>query len=198
MDPNMLRLATDPNARRDPAFVKRARASMHRETRNAAIGSVRTTWMVMGGVGGLLLLLGLAVGALAVVGLVLPSLGTNALAFPGGLLALIGGVFVGVSFFVVPPSRSLLESGVSAQASVVAVLAMGSGMTIKKPGFVVSLGRVTVALRVSPPNGVPYDVTHRELIVASDLSHLQVGATIPVRLSPTSPTKLVIDWNAIE
>lgn len=199
MDPNLLRLATDPEARRDPAFMKATISGMHRATRDKALGTMRVNNLVMGILGSLGILGGLGAAVLGLAGMVLPQLGIPGALLGGALLPLLLGVlFAGLSYRYRVPPKSLLTEGVPASAQVVVVRGMGTTVGLKQPGMHVTLSRVTVALRVTPPNGAPFDVEHEEMMLGSDLRFLQNGATVPVRLAASNPRKLTIDWNAIE
>lgn len=202
MTPDELRLATDPNARNDPDFVRRMAQGRRTQMRDRVFGTLRMTCLVMGLVGVVALAVGGLLATIGVVGMVAPR-GALPVGFPplspmsalGPLI--VGGVFVGLAIWLWVPSQSLRKTGREARAQVMQVLSMGSAIRVKGPSFVGSVGRVTVLLRVMPPNAAPYDVTHSERILTSDLSHLQNGATVPVRVSPSNAHKLALDFDAI-
>ncbi len=197
MTPDQLRLLTDPSARNDPEFVRRVRNEARAERRRGVFTILRVTSLVMVGLGPFLLGLSglLAVGAIASRFLPLGVPG-DAL-FAGVFLGVFGAVMSGLAVWLWVPGRGLLTSGVQAQATVQQVLGVRGGVTVKSGGTSGTVVRVSLVLRVMPPSGASYDVTHREPILDTDLGSLQLGATIPVRVSPTSPSKLLIDWDAM-
>lgn len=213
MSPEELRLLTDPSARNDPDFVRRVRDTERRERRRNLFQMLRITSLVMAGIGPLLLVISgvvvlgavasalfagsfgggtfgggpMGMGPMMLIPLIAPALGP----------AIAGVVLSGLAFWLWVPGRGLLTTGMQGQATVVQVLAVGNGIRVKGGRTYGTVVKATVALRVMPPNGAPYDVTHKEPILDTDIMALQVGATIPVRISPSSPTKLMIDWDAM-
>lgn len=206
MTPDELRLLTDPSARNDPNFVRHVRSGMRRESRDRVFRTLRTISLVLGLVGVGMLGLSVVI-ALAGVGSELMRFGMDMRSFnvgalisavaPALFMSIFGFVLAGVGMWTYVPSQALLTSGIQASASVVQVLGLSNGMTIKGSNMYATVSTVNVLLRVMMPNGAPYDVNHKERIISSDVGSLQVGATIPVRVSPSNPQKLLIDWNAI-
>lgn len=209
MSPDELRLLTDPSARNDPDFVRRVRNTEKRERRRNLFQMLRITSLVMAGVGPLLLVISgvLALGAIASA-LFAGSLGGGVMGMRGPMMlipmvapvlgpAIAGAVLSGLAFWLWVPGRRLLTTGMQGQATVLQVLAIGNGIRVKGGRTYGTVVKATVALRVMPPNGAPYELTHKEPILDVDIAALQVGATIPVRISPTNASKLLIDWDAI-
>jgi hypothetical protein len=198
MDPELLRVLTDPAARADPARVKAAMRGMHRSTRQSVLGSVRVNNLAMSVVGAVLLLAGLACFAVLPFAGALPTeLATVPLGI-GALLFVLGAVFFGLSRLFVLPSRSLLTNGARGQAIVRQVKSVGRTIGIKKSGLSATVSRITVTLAVSPEAGAPFEIDHAEMMLSSDLGQLQNGATLPIRHLASDPRRLAIDWDALE
>ena len=190
MDPNVLRVLTDPNARKDPAHVRAAMASASNAARQSVLNSVRLNSLVMSVVGYLLIAGGLVVGGLGVLGWLPPE------ARLAGLLPVaMGALFVFLASLTALPSRSLLRNGRRCQATVREVKGLGRTIGIEKPGISATLSRVTVVLDIPElgPSGVA--IEHRQYILGGDLGHLQVGATVPVRCDPKKPKRLAFDFD---
>jgi hypothetical protein len=190
MDPNVLRVLTDPNARKDPEQVRAAMASASDAARQSVLNSVRLNSLIMSLVGYLLIAAGLAAGALGVLRWLPMDVGFAAL-----LPVLVGGVFVFLARLTALPPRSLLRNGRRCQATVREVKGLGRTIGIEKPGISATLSRVTVVLDIPElgPSGVALE--HRQYILGGDLGRLQVGATVPVRSDPKNPKRLAFDWD---
>lgn len=196
MTPDELRLLTDPAARNDPDFARRVRAQARQRSRGQVFTMLRTVSLVMGLVG--LSLLGVC-GLIAVGALLSPyvpgiSVPPDAL-FPAAFMSVFGVVTLGLCFWLWTPSRALLDTGLEGHAQVLQVLDISGGLSVKG-SIRASLSNIKVQLRVLPPNGAPYELVHRERILDTDIAALQVGATLPVRIAPGNPQKLLIDWSA--
>ena len=190
MDPNVLRVLTDPSARQDPQQVRAAMAAASNAARQSVLNSVRLNSLVMSVLGYLLIVVGLVIAALGVLGWLPQEVGLAAL-----LPALVGALFVFLSRLTALPSRSLLRNGRRCLATVREVKGLGRTIGIEKPGISATLSRVTVVLDIPElgPSGVA--VEHRQYIMGSDLGQLQVGATVPVRSDPKNPKRLAFDWD---
>jgi hypothetical protein len=114
------------------------------------------------------------------------------------ILLVLGGLFAFFARMTALPSQSLLRKGTPAQATVVEVKALGRTLGIEKPGISATVSRVTVVLAVEPPTGASFQKEHSEYIVAGDLKFLQVGSRIFLRVDPRNPTRMAIDWDAVE
>jgi hypothetical protein len=188
MDPNVLRVLTDPDARKDPAQLRAAMNAIGNSTRHSVLNSVRLNSLLMR-VGGYLMILGGIGLAAAALGGVLPrEVGYTAL-----LLGPVGGLFIFLASFTALPPRSLLRNGKRRQATVRQVLGLGRTIGIQKPGISATLSRVTVVLSI-PELG---DIEHREYIFGSDITRLQIGATVPIRCDPKNPKRLAFDWDPV-
>jgi hypothetical protein len=200
MNPELLKLMTDPEARKDPERLRALSRSMGAEMRRSVIGSARANSIVMGVLGYALLAASFVVIALVVfpplVAPFLPELPAEAM-FVALLLDVIGGLFVVLARYTAMPSASLLRNGARGRATVREVKALGRSIGIKKPGIRATLSRVTVVFHVEPESSAPFDLEHSEFILSSDISHLQVGSAVPVRHSASNPQRLVIDWDAL-
>lgn len=190
MDPNVLRVLTDPNARKDPEQIRAAMASASNAARQSVLNSVRLNSLVMSILGYLLIAAGLVILVLGVLGWLPLEVGYAAL-----LPAFMGALFVFLARLTALPSRSLLRNGQRCQATVREVKGLGRTIGIEKPGISATLSRVTVVLDIPElgPSGVA--IEHRQYIMGSDLGQLQVGATVPVRVDPKNPKRLAFDWD---
>lgn len=191
MDPEILKVMTDPEARKDPQRVRAAMEAMRASTREAILSSVRTNSLVMGALGYLMLTGGVVVAALFGLGL-LPK--------EGGLVALLlvpmGGIFVFFARYTALPSRALLQGGTAYSATIVEVRAMGRSIGIQKPGISATLTNVTVVLSIPQLGPTGASIVHSEYVLGGDFARLQKGATIQVRCDPKHPTRLAFDWDA--
>ena len=199
MNPELLKLMTDPEARKDPERLRALSRSISAEARRSVIGSARTNSVVMGVLGYLLLAASFVVIALVVAPpfvTFLPELPAEAM-FVALLFDVIGGLFVVFARYTAMPSASLLRNGARGRATVREVKALGRSIGIRKPGITATLSRVTLVFHVEPESSAPFDLQHSEFILSSDLTHLQVGATVPIRHSRSNSQELVIDWDAL-
>lgn len=191
MDPNVLRVLTDPQARQDPTQLKAAMRSMRQATRQSVLGSVRLNALVMSLVGYAMLVGACVVGALSLLGLLPKEAGFGALG-----LATMGALFALLARSTALPPRSLLRHGTPYSATVVEVRGLGRSIGIEKPGVSATLSQVTVVLSIPQLGPAGSNIVHREYILGGDLAQLQRGASIPVRCDPQQPTRLAIDWDA--
>ena len=90
-----------------------------------------------------------------------------------------------------------------AQASAAATQAMTNGVdataTItgaRQTGALINFNPVVqLDLLVMMPSGVPMPVTRQETVAQLHLARCQVGANLKVKVEPTNPNSLWIDWN---
>jgi hypothetical protein len=199
VDPEILKVMTDPEARKDPERMRALSAAMTRNARKTVIEAARTNSVVMSVVGSLMIAAGIVLLALFTVGIAIPNLRTipSEVLWAAPLVGLMGSAFVFFGSWTAMPSKRLLTSGSTARATVHEVKALGRTIGIRKPGIQASLSRVTVFLAVTPDAGAPFEALHSEFITGGDLRHLQVGASIPVRFDSRNPSRLAIDWDAI-
>lgn len=197
MTPDELRLLTDPAARNDPEFLRRVRDGARRERRNRVFGTLRIGFGVTALIGVTLS----GVSFLLVVGALLspyvPGISVPAGALhTGAFLGMFALLMLGLAVWMFPGFHGLLTSGVAARARIVQVLDLRRGMSIKSNGLRASVATAKVQLEVVPPQGAPYSVVHSQRILDTDIASLQVGATVQVRISPSNPQRLLIDWDA--
>lgn len=81
-------------------------------------------------------------------------------------------------------AQRLMATGLIAQATVRAV--RDTGMTINQNP------QVEFDLLVSFDNHEPYEVTHRQVVSRLVLANFQPGASIPVRVDPADPSRVLI------
>jgi xanthosine utilization system XapX-like protein len=190
VDPESLRMMTDPEALKDPERVKAWRKSQHADVRRRVIGSLRINSIVMLALGAMGIAGGLVVAALSVTSPAGPPILVGVLPFG------LGGLFFWLGRRYAPASSSLARNGAPATATVVEVRALDRNVGVSRPGLTATAGRVTVVLRVQPKAGAPFEIEHREFILGSDLMHLKVGSAIPVRCDPGA-RRVAFDWDAM-
>ncbi|HVY30286.1 MAG TPA: hypothetical protein VHB79_27200 [Polyangiaceae bacterium] len=191
MDPEILKVMTDPEARKDPQRVRAAMEAMRSSARESVLSSVRTNSLVMGSLGYLMLAGALVVAVLFALGLLPKEGGMAAL-----LLAPMGGLFVFFARYTALPSRALLRNGTAYSATIVEVRGLGRSIGIQKPGISATLTKITVELSIPQLGPAGASVVHSEYVLGGDFARLQKGATIPVRCDPKQPTRLAFDWDA--
>jgi hypothetical protein len=185
MDPELLRVMTDPEARKDPARLQAALARVNSDAQRDALNAVRRNAIVMGVLGVGVSLGGVALFAAGQAGAVPSFVG-----YAGFGLVAMGAVFVALSRMTALPPRALLRDGVACEATVRAVKGVGRSIGIERPGAQVTLSKVTVVLAVPQPNGAVVEVEHSQFVVG--LARLQVGAQVPVRVDPRNPRRLAL------
>src|SRR5262245_53663076 len=120
MDPEMLKLMTDPEARKDPARMRAMVDRLGKSARSSVIDSARSISVVMSVFGYVMMAAGFGLGVLFVLGVAVPDLAllpTEAL-FAVPLLAVMGGAFAFFGWWTAMPSKRLLENGSPARATV--------------------------------------------------------------------------------
>jgi hypothetical protein len=191
MDPNVLRVLTDPEARKDPAQLRAAMAEMGNDSRRAVLEAVRINSLVMGGLGYVLLVGGVVMGAASLVQW-LPR--STLIGLP--LLGAMGGLFIFLARYTALPSSRLLKHGTLQHATVLEVKALGRSIGIEKPGISATLSQITVVLSVPALGPAGARIEHRQFILGGDLALLQVGSSVSVRCDPQRPTQLAFDFDA--
>lgn len=191
MDPEILKVMTDPEARKDPERLRAAMKAMHASSRETVLSSVRTNSLVMGALGYLMLAGAAVVAVLFLIGMLPKEAGYVPL-----LLAPMGGLFVFFARYTALPSRALLQNGTAYSATIVEVRGVGRTIGIEKPGLSATLTKVTVELSIPQLGPAGTSIIHSEYVPGGDFGKLQKGATIPVRCDPKQPTRLAFDWDA--
>jgi len=112
----------------------------------------------------------------------------SCLAFVGMMVLTIVLVIV-IRRFVqkkVGPDRTVLEQGIAAKAKIISV---------QQTNMLVNYQPQAIfQLEVYPPDGEPYQATTKTVISMVNIPQYQPGAEISVRIHPTDPTKVEIDW----
>jgi hypothetical protein len=191
MDPEILKVMTDPEARKDPERLRAAMKAMHASSREAVLGSVRTNSIVMGALGYLMLAGAAIVAVLFLIGTLPKEAGYVPL-----LLLPMGGLFVFFARYTALPPRALLRNGTAYSATIVEVRGLGRTIGIEKPGLSATLTKVTVELSIPQLGPAGASIVHSEYVPGGDFGKLQKGATITVRCDPNKPTRLAFDWDA--
>lgn len=86
-------------------------------------------------------------------------------------------------------AAELVATGVAGQATIRAFTYLGDtrdGRTL-----------VEVAFDVTTPGGGSLSVLHRSRVPLPVTERLGVGATVPVLVSSTDPSRLVVDWDGL-
>ena len=85
----------------------------------------------------------------------------------------------------VGPDRSILQSGIPAQAKI---------LSVQQTGVMVNYQpQVELQLEITPPGGAPYQARTKAVIPIVNIPQFQPGAQVPVKIHPTDPTKVVLD-----
>jgi hypothetical protein len=86
----------------------------------------------------------------------------------------------------VGPDRTVLEQGIAAKAKIISV---------QQTNMLVNYQPQAIfQLEVYPPSGMPYQATTKTVISMVNIPQYQPGAEISVKIHPTDPTKVEIDW----
>jgi len=86
----------------------------------------------------------------------------------------------------VGPDRTVLEQGIAAKAKIISV--QQSGMLVNYSP------QVIFQLEVYPPSGPSYETTTKAVVPMVNIPQYQPGTEISVRIHPTDPSKVEIDW----
>ena len=113
------------------------------------------------------------------------------LAICGGTVLSIA-LTVGVVMFarrminnMVGPNRGVLQSGIPAQARIVAVRQTGV-MLNHQP-------QILFDLEVQPPGSAPYRAQAKAVIPMVNIPQFQPGAEVPVKIHPADPNQVALD-----
>jgi hypothetical protein len=105
---------------------------------------------------------------------------------------LFGLVITGVVLFVVyrmikgmGPNRSILQTGIPAQATIRQVWQTGT--------FINENPQVGMQLEVRPPGGAPYVTQLNAVVPLINIPQFQPGTVVPVKISPTDASKVELD-----
>jgi hypothetical protein len=110
----------------------------------------------------------------------------------GGIFFIVGGALAVIGFMVnrgAGSTDNLLASGVSGTATLTGVTQTGMYLN-EQP-------RIKMDMLVQLPGQVPYAAEHSEFVPLILLSRVQPGATLPVKVNPAQPAKVVIDWQGL-
>ncbi len=124
--------------------------------------------------------------------------GLGSIPFAGGTMVLTGGIFVAVAIALIvvglfvgrgaAATQRVLQTGVAGTATITGLSQTGVYMN-QQP-------QIGMDLLVSLPGQAAYPAHHREIVPLLLLSRLAPGASLPVRIDPANPQKIVIDWQA--
>src|SRR6185312_15705019 len=89
---------------------------------------------------------------------------------------------------VLGPRRKVLSTGTPGSALVVGV--QPTGTVINEMNYVCRF-----QLRVQLPGAAPYDVQAKDTVPITAMGAILPGTVLAVRVDPTDPTKVFIDWN---
>jgi hypothetical protein len=139
---------------------------------------------------------GLAVAALPIVQEAVtrrasPS-GTIAFAASSVVCAIASTLVFQLSKVYAPPSPRLMNEGLRGVATLREV--RGGRFSIESRSGVIA--RSKLLLDVSVEGRPPYAVAHETFILPRHIPRLRPGATLPVRVDPTRPSTLAVDWDA--
>ena len=107
----------------------------------------------------------------------------------GGIFIIVGGALAVIGLMVnrgAGSTDNLLATGVSGTATLTGVTQTGMYLN-EQP-------RIKMDLLVQLPGQVPYAAEHSEFVPLILLSRVQPGATLPVKVNPAQPQKVVVDW----
>jgi hypothetical protein len=110
----------------------------------------------------------------------------------GGIFIIVGGALAVIGFMVnrgAGSTDNLLATGVSGTATLTGVTQTGMYLN-EQP-------RIKMDMLVQLPGQLPYAAEHSEFVPLILLSRVQPGATLPVRVNPAQPAKVVIDWQGL-
>jgi hypothetical protein len=110
----------------------------------------------------------------------------------GGIFVVVGGALAIIGFMVNRGASStdqVLAAGVSGTATITGVTQTGMYLN-EQP-------RIKMAMLVQLPGQAPYAAEHTEFVPLILLSRVQPGATLPVKVNPAQPQKVVVDWQGL-
>jgi hypothetical protein len=83
------------------------------------------------------------------------------------------------------PNRSILQTGIPAQATIRQVWQTGT--------FINENPQVGMQLEVRPPGGAPYVTNVNAVVPLINIPQFQPGTVVPVKISPTDASKVELD-----
>jgi hypothetical protein len=107
----------------------------------------------------------------------------------GGIFAIVGGALVMVGLVIgrgASATDQILASGVTGTATITGVTQTGMYLNDQP--------RIKMDLLVALPGRAPYTAEHAEFVPLILLARVQPGATLPVKVDPANPQKVVVDW----
>jgi hypothetical protein len=107
----------------------------------------------------------------------------------GGIFAIVGGALVVVGLVIgrgASATDQILASGVTGTATITGVTQTGMYLNDQP--------RIKMDLLVALPGRAPYTAEHAEFVPLILLARVQPGATLPVKVDPANPQKVVVDW----
>ena len=123
-----------------------------------------------------------------ITGLSIAIIGITCLSFVG-MTALTIVMVIVIRRFIqkkVGPDRTVLEQGITAKAKIISVQQTGMRVNYQPQAI--------FQLEVYPPNGAPYQATTKAVISMVNIPQYQPGAEISVKIHPTDPTRVEINW----
>jgi len=110
----------------------------------------------------------------------------------GGIFVIVGGTLAVIGFMInrgAGATDDVLATGVSGTATLTGVTQTGMYLN-EQP-------RIKMDMLVQLPGQTPYAAEHSEFVPLILLSRVQPGATLPVKVNPAQPGKVVIDWQSL-
>jgi hypothetical protein len=110
----------------------------------------------------------------------------------GGIFIVVGGALAVIGFVVnrgAGSTDTVLATGVSGTATLTGVTQTGMYLN-EQP-------RIKMDMLVQLPGQVPYAAEHTEFVPLILLSRVSPGATLPVKVNPAQPSKIVVDWQGL-
>ena len=110
----------------------------------------------------------------------------------GGIFVIVGGAVAVIGFIVnrgASSTEQVLAAGVAGTATITGVTQTGMYLN-EQP-------RIKMDLLVQLPGQAPYAAEHTEFVPLILLSRVQPGATLPVKVNPAQPQKVVVDWQGL-
>jgi len=110
----------------------------------------------------------------------------------GGIFIIVGGALAVIGFMVnrgASGTDDVLATGVSGTATLTGVTQTGMYLNDQP--------RIKMDMLVQLPGQVPYATEHSEFVPLILLARVSPGATLPVKVNPAQPQKVVIDWQGL-
>jgi hypothetical protein len=108
----------------------------------------------------------------------------------GGIFILVGGACVAAGIYMrrgAAATDQILTAGVAGTASITGVTQTGM--------YLNNQPQIRMELLVSLPGQAPYAAQHTEFVPLILLSRVSPGLSLPVRVNPADPSKVIIDWS---